>query len=116
MLKASPRDPDWRVGEDLPLLNQTMPDLLDVEVLRPLSRAVHHEVVEVALLEHLDREIRIADHDGVNLVEVVETVVPLVGAGPIVATAAQRQPLPFMDVRGIETIGAAARQRCEVEP
>ena len=77
------------VVEDLPLLNEAALHLVEVEVLHPLPRAVHVEieVVEIALLEHLELKVVVADDDLADFVEVVAADVATVVLGPVVRAA-----------------------------
>src|SRR3990172_2836082 len=59
------------VGEDLPLLNEPALDAIDIQLLDPLAGDVHVVIVEIPTLEGLKGQIGVADHDLLNLVEIV---------------------------------------------
>ena len=67
---AMPGDALRIVVEDFAFLVQTALDVRIVELLDPHLRALDEVVVDIALLEHLELEIAVADDDLLDLVEV----------------------------------------------
>ena len=71
-------------------------------------------VIEIAFLEHLEREVLVADDDLADLVEVVDADVAAVLRRPVVVPPADRDALALDDVRFVDDVGAGAGQQLEV--
>src|SRR4051812_28337424 len=87
-----------RIGEDLPLLDHSSLYLVEVELFYPLTRNVHVVIVEIALLEHLEGELLVANHDPANLVEVAGAHVAAIFVSPVIRAPPDRHAVAFDDI------------------